>query len=102
MSGSTFSAGPWHVESSESSTTVWATRSGDDDKSIATLSHFGPQDVRADNARLIASAPELLAALQALLMACGFAKMGGAPIEAGAPVCVQARAAIAKATGESA
>lgn len=45
---------PWHYETTPlGHVTVYATRSGDDDKIIIGMSQFGPLEVREANARAI-------------------------------------------------
>lgn len=49
--------GPWHYETNgQGNVVVYATRSGDDDKIIIGMSHFGPLEVREANARQICGA----------------------------------------------
>ena len=62
----------------------------------SSWSKFAKSEMQEANARLIASAPDLLEALQSLIHNDG----GSLAFSAGNPVCVAARAAIAKATGE--
>jgi hypothetical protein len=45
---------PWHYEVTEQgNVTIWATRNGDDDKHILSVSQFGPLEQREANARHI-------------------------------------------------
>lgn len=80
----TYTPGPWHYE--ESTKTI---RSIPTNYWLATMDSWDGAVNSEANARLIAAAPELLAALQRL-MAYDFGDSAGA---------IQARAAIAKATG---
>jgi len=99
--------GPWTVIPGQD--TIWA---GDGDTKVATMAdlpwiesaatgrrHSDTATEQA-NARLIATAPDLLAALEAFVSLCPSPEgMGGhAPIGAFFVIAGQARAAIAKAT----
>lgn len=85
------------ADGSESTTATWV--NGSDGKRICTIK---PSFHDWDNARLIAAAPELLEALRRILYAHDTKNIGASMGEA--KLCDayadQARAAIAKATGE--
>lgn len=69
-----------------------------DDRSWNSIEHYVGR-VRANNARLVAAAPELLIALRALRDWCD-QNLNGAPLEY-SEIILRADAAITKATAES-
>lgn len=85
--------GPWIVESGDSTSKFIYDNKGEDGYlgALATVEHGDPEELEA-NARLIAAAPELLAALETLL-----ASVDGHRVTIGD--CTQAAKAIAKAKG---
>lgn len=106
--------GPWTVTESSDWTGMSGVSLGIDDAAgqdgerdyhLATVVHGDPDELAA-NARLIASAPELMQALQEAENALDdyverLEKLGG-QMNYGRKVLMQARAAIAKATGSAA
>lgn len=84
--------GPWHFDGHQYDHIVWSS----DRNRVCFLTSTGPTEA---NARLIAAAPDLLAALKDMV--------DGAPLECGEPDCPDcgpwrtARAAIAKAEGRT-
>lgn len=89
--------GPWTVEVDQGSVVVWSKfksqKTGDDgdDRHVVAIPDWGPMDKREADARLIAAAPDMLAALQMMLDAHGGLEQS--------PAAKAARAAIARATG---
>lgn len=68
-------------------------------RGIATMENWDPGEAKA-NAHLIAAAPDLLAALEALLPLADWALLEQSPPGADDPLVDQARAAILKARGK--
>ena len=88
MTNTQHTPGPWHVDiNGEGAITA------PDGALIARLHNASRDDLREANARLIAAAPDLLAALQAVA---DYWAGGDVPAEIDAAM----RAAIAKATGQ--
>lgn len=103
MADTNHTPGPWRVEESWGAPCIQAKK-----RPVATvLYHNGSEDPDVEaNARLIAAAPDLLAAAEAAAAACdctnGLIVTGATPfLEYGpCPKCATLRAAIAKARGE--
>ena len=98
MSNTTHTPGPWAAEYSSYGEEIWFGGEGCgmwtiDPPSVYMSGEEGGATAAA-NARLIAAAPDLLAACKALLRQC---ECSGAP---DSPDMAKARATIAKATGE--
>lgn len=93
--------GPWRVEIEDGIPVIWAHPNSYDIAIVAVdwepVRHQGPEDIdngtKAANARLIAAAPDLLAALEMLLNETNAGTWDCLPAD-------KARAAIAKAKGE--
>lgn len=88
--------GPWTVRVCSDTRCVWPQVDGPNDEEIIVSHAMMSCRIEDANARLIAAAPELLAALQEML-----SRFGGAT-DKETPAEKQARAAIAKATGPTA
>lgn len=103
MSKAKYTLGPWKFDPEDESII-----GEDEGLSIATIDHidiggskdFNFGEISSANARLIASAPELLEALQAMLQAFGKNGLGGEYDPGEVPAIDQALAARAKALGE--
>lgn len=104
MATTKYTPGPWEV----SGTSITAPPCNNDGTCIAVIEDDGgyeaPPEQREANARLIAAAPDLLAALKTLLLTSEWADETGYVEDVGfvnlETVQQQAHAAIAKATGE--
>lgn len=73
-------AGPWRAEESLSGNAlqIWAIRSGDNDKSVASMSSFGTASTRANNAAALSLARNVFPALLDILE-CALPEAGGDP-----------------------
>jgi len=93
--------GPWHVEDAPDSGLIFI-RSHPAEVSLANI-RKGQDHPNEANARLIAAAPELLEALQSILFQAGCREardLGNLNYDRLHAVEAQARAAIARATGQ--
>lgn len=98
--------GPWYCESN--SRAIGPLIQDDDDQCFHMIEHvayveYQPnEDIQHSNARLIAAAPELLEALQNLMLSYSdFRERTGGNGDPQNPLILAALAAIAKATGET-
>ena len=98
-----FTPGPWNVERYDDNGSILVNDSSDLSRNIAAINNSRIRVEVLANARLIAAAPEMLVALEAMLDAFGVMRKAGVNVlgfDDAVEARIKAHAAIAKATGD--